>query len=44
MGGGSLSQFLSFGAFNGDSIVVLRDGTEVAASRRYRHRLDALFG
>jgi two-component system, LytTR family, response regulator len=28
--------------FNGDSTVVLQDGTEVSASRRYRSRLDAL--
>ena len=28
--------------FNGDFVVVLRDGTEVAGSRRYRERLDAL--
>jgi two-component system, LytTR family, response regulator len=28
--------------FNGDSVVVLQDGAEVSASRRYRSRLDAL--
>ena len=30
--------------FNGDFVVVLRDGTEVSGSRRYRGRLDALVG
>jgi two-component system LytT family response regulator len=30
--------------FNGDFVVVLRDGTEVSASRRYRQSLDALLG
>jgi two-component system LytT family response regulator len=29
--------------FDGDCLVVLRDGSKVPASRRYRHRLDALF-
>lgn len=28
---------------NGDAVLVLRDGTEISASRRYRERLDALF-
>jgi two-component system LytT family response regulator len=28
--------------FNGDVVVVLRDGTEVSAGRRYRQNLDAL--
>lgn len=27
---------------NGDAVLILRDGTEIAASRRYRERLDAL--
>jgi len=30
--------------FNGDSVLVLHDGTEVSASRRYRSRLDAILG
>ena len=29
-------------AFNGDAILILRDGTEISASRRFRDRLDAL--
>lgn len=30
--------------FNGDFVVLLKDGTEVAGSRRYRDALQALFG
>jgi two-component system, LytTR family, response regulator len=30
--------------FNGDFVVVLRDGTEVAGTRRYREQLDRLLG
>jgi two-component system LytT family response regulator len=30
--------------FNGDALVVLRDGTEVSASRRFRQNLETLFG